>query len=144
MKNVAIIGASGFVGPYLVQEFTQAGYSVFPVDLPEVDILKRETLDAFFTKVKPDFVVNLAAISSVGASWNNPGNRSSECQWFFEYFGFFSFRRALIISYFTCGSSEQYAPCDRPILKRIPWQQILMGSLNSSRKFFVFIPKNMA
>jgi GDP-D-mannose dehydratase len=42
MKNVAIIGASGFVGPYLVQEFTQAGYSVFPVDLPEVDILNEK------------------------------------------------------------------------------------------------------
>jgi len=121
MKNVAIIGASGFVGPYLVQEFTQAGYSVFPVDLPEVDILKRETLDAFFTKVKPDFVVNLAAISSVGASWNNPGltvqvnvNGSLNILDSLVSVGLLSSRILLV------GSSEQYAPCDRPILETDP------------------------
>lgn len=115
MKNVAIIGASGFVGPYLVQEFTQAGYSVFPVDLPEVDILKRETLDAFFTKVKPDFVVNLAAISSVGASWNNPGLTVQV-----NVNGSLNILNAIQTNAPKCkvllvGSSEEYALKDSPL-----------------------------
>jgi len=71
MKTV-IIGAAGFVGKYLVRELENAGHTVIPADLPEVDLLSKESVEQLLEKNTPDYVVNLAAISSVGASWKNP------------------------------------------------------------------------
>ena len=70
--NTVVIGANGFVGGYLVKELESAGHKVTAVDIPEVNLLDREGLEAFMEKAKPDYVVNLAAISSVGASWKDP------------------------------------------------------------------------
>ena len=118
MKRVAIIGAKGFVGSYLIREFEDAGYSVFPADLPEVDILDRKKLDLFFGKTRPDFIVNLAAISSVGASWKNPGQTIQV-----NVNGSLNIMDSLVdlelisSKILLVGSSEQYAPLDRPILE---------------------------
>lgn len=71
MKTL-VIGASGFVGGYLVRELEAAGHKVTAVDIPEVNLLDREGVDSLLEKAKPDYVVNLAAISSVGASWKDP------------------------------------------------------------------------
>ena len=70
--NTVVIGAKGFVGGYLVKELESAGHKVTAVDIPEINLLERESVDALLEKTKPDYVVNLAAISSVGASWKDP------------------------------------------------------------------------
>lgn len=70
--KVIIVGASGFVGGYLAREFESAGHSTVKVDLPEVNLLKADQVESLIESVKPKAVVNLAAISSVGASWKNP------------------------------------------------------------------------
>ena len=67
-----VIGANGFVGGYLVKELKSAGHQVTAVDIPEVNLLDRECIDRLLERTKPDYVVNLAAISSVGASWKDP------------------------------------------------------------------------
>jgi len=84
MKKVLIFGIAGFVGRYLAQEFLQYGYSVVGCDrveqskLPaEVKMHRIEVLDALQVETListelPDMIVNLAAISSVGASWAMP------------------------------------------------------------------------
>lgn len=84
MQKVLIFGISGFVGPYLAKEFMEHGYTVVGSDkvnsahLPrEVKFLEADLLDAdavcqVMRQEGPDMVVNLAAISSVGASWNIP------------------------------------------------------------------------
>lgn len=71
MKTL-VIGASGFVGGYLVKELEAAGHKVTAVDIPEVNLLDREGIDSLLEKANPDYIVNLAAISSVGASWKDP------------------------------------------------------------------------
>ena len=83
-KKVLIFGASGFVGPYLVKEFSSHGYEVYGTDLLEsnkpsgcngfysLDILDSERVDTIIKTVKPSYIVNLAAISSVGLSWKIP------------------------------------------------------------------------
>lgn len=75
--KVVIIGASGFVGSYLAYELESAGHSVIKTDLPELDLLNAAQVDAFVANHSPDAVVNLAAISSVRASWIYPINTIS-------------------------------------------------------------------
>lgn len=84
MSRVLIFGAGGFVGSYLCKEFLNNGYKVSGTDkgegsaLPsEVDFYKTDLMQADKVKkligqIQPDIIVNLAAISSVGASWNMP------------------------------------------------------------------------
>lgn len=83
-KNVLIFGAGGFVGPYLAEEFMNNGYDVFGSDIndggnlpPSVSYQKTDLLNAkevynLVSKVTPDIIVNLAAVSSVGLSWKIP------------------------------------------------------------------------
>ena len=70
--DTLVIGAGGFVGGYLVRELEAAGHKVTAVDIPEVNLLDRNGIDALLQRTKPGYVVNLAAISSVGASWKDP------------------------------------------------------------------------
>lgn len=84
MKKVLIFGASGFVGSYLSQEFIENGYTVIGtdkvrgtmlpenVDFYETDLMDNADVENLITSITPDIIVNLAAISSVGASWNIP------------------------------------------------------------------------
>ena len=84
MSRVLIFGAGGFVGSYLCKEFLNNGYKVSGTDkgegsaLPsEVDFYKTDLMQADEVKkligqIQPDIIVKLAAISSVGASWNMP------------------------------------------------------------------------
>ena len=84
MSRVLIFGAGGFVGSYLCKEFLNNGYKVSGTDKgegtalpPEVDFYKTDLMQAdavenLISRIQPDIIVNLAAISSVGASWNMP------------------------------------------------------------------------
>ena len=75
--KVIIVGASGFVGGYLARELESAGHSTVKVDLPEVNLLNADQVESLIESTKPDAVVNLAAISSVGASWKCPADTIS-------------------------------------------------------------------
>lgn len=84
MEKVLIFGAGGFVGSYLSKEFLENGYKVVGSDknkssmLPDevaffpADLLNSESVETLISKELPDIIVNLAAISSVGASWGIP------------------------------------------------------------------------
>lgn len=86
MKKALIIGAAGFVGHYLA-ECLQKEYDIqvtatklphekleIPnVDVFDLDILNKEEIAALLFKVRPDYIFHLAAQSSVGVSWKNPG-----------------------------------------------------------------------
>ncbi len=75
--KVIIVGASGFVGGYLARELESAGHSTVKVDLPEVNLLNADQVESLVESIKSDAVVNLAAISSVGASWKCPADTIS-------------------------------------------------------------------
>ncbi len=80
-----IIGAAGFVGPYLaraVKEYMHCEVvaTKLPhekVDIPEtrienLDILNPDEINALLNDEKPDYIFHLAAQSSVALSWKNP------------------------------------------------------------------------
>lgn len=84
MKKILIIGAGGFVGKYLINELKNDNYKIIACDINknnlknqnieyyDIDILNKEIVNEIIEKCKPDYLVNLAAISSVGLSWSIP------------------------------------------------------------------------
>lgn len=84
MEKVLIFGASGFVGSYLSKEFLDHNYEVYGSDKNVAEMLPKEVkfkisdllnaiqTEKLISKINPDIIVNLAAISSVSASWNIP------------------------------------------------------------------------
>lgn len=84
MSRVLIFGAGGFVGSYLCKEFLNNGYKVSgtdkgegsalpsEVDFYKTDLMQADEVEKLIGQIQPDIIVNLAAISSVGTSWNMP------------------------------------------------------------------------
>lgn len=124
MKKVLIFGGFGFVGKYLIEEFKDNGYEVFATGLrneyPDshhinCDILDKNRVYEVLDTIKPDYVVNLAAISSVGKSWKIPGetieiNICGTVNILEAIRQIDSSTRVLLI-----GSSEEYEACNSPI-----------------------------
>ena len=127
-KKVLIFGCGGFVGKYLTDEFTSNGYEVTGSDIrvPEwaddqfisCDLLSAEDVKAVISKVMPDIIVNLAAISSVGQSWKNPQLTISV-----NVIGSLNILQAVkdcseegkSPKVMFIGSSEEYAPASAPV-----------------------------
>ncbi|MFQ9650149.1 MAG: GDP-mannose 4,6-dehydratase [Enterocloster sp.] len=84
MKKILIFGCMGFVGKYLSEEFLKHGYQVYGSDLStnvvlneavkvqEADLLDAQRIEEVIRQCLPDYIVNLAAISSVALSWKIP------------------------------------------------------------------------
>lgn len=84
MKKAFIFGIGGFVGKYLSTELINHGYAVEGSDIQRTesvrkdveffacDILNGDAVSELIQQRKPDYIINLAAISSVGASWKMP------------------------------------------------------------------------
>jgi GDP-4-dehydro-6-deoxy-D-mannose reductase len=81
--RVLITGASGFAGGYLARACAATGEDVVgvsrrgevPADAGEgraVDLRDLDAVRALFASVKPEVVYHLAALSSVGRSWEDP------------------------------------------------------------------------
>lgn len=85
MKKALVIGAAGFVGSYLIQEVCANNIEAFATKLPheqfenlnakvfDLDILDKDAIVALLFEIRPDYIFHLAAQSSVGLAWKNPG-----------------------------------------------------------------------
>lgn len=132
-NKVLIFGCGGFVGKYLTDEFTSNGYEVTGSDIrvPDwaddqfisCDLLSAEAVKAVISKVMPDIIVNLAAISSVGQSWKMPQLTISV-----NVNGSLNILQAVGSCYdkdnmpkvMFIGSSEEYAPASAPVSETSP------------------------
>lgn len=85
MKKAMIIGAAGFVGGYLINHLKDdMKWKVYGtklntekieregIEIYNLDILNKEEIIKLFENVRPDYIFNLAAQSSVSLSWKNP------------------------------------------------------------------------
>jgi GDP-4-dehydro-6-deoxy-D-mannose reductase len=83
--NILIVGASGFVGKYLVQHIKDTydweiiatkrssdNFQFEDTEIVNLDITSVEDVNSVIVKYKPNYLINLAAQSSVRNSWNNP------------------------------------------------------------------------
>ncbi len=85
MKKGLVIGAAGFVGNYLIEEMYESGIEAYATKLPheqldnphatvfDLDIMDKDAIVALLFEVRPDYIFHLAAQSSVGLAWKNPG-----------------------------------------------------------------------
>lgn len=84
MKAI-IIGAAGFVGPYLSDaikrilkcevvctKLPHEKLSIPDVEVKNLDIMDQEAIYNLFNDVHPEYIFHLAAQSSVAYSWKNP------------------------------------------------------------------------
>lgn len=115
-----VIGASGFAGGYLVKELESANHHVFQANFPEINLLNRESIDEIVKKTQPDYIVNLAAVSSVSASWNDPiqtieVNIRGTLHLLEAIHTFSPKSKVLLI-----GSAEEYAPKEGPLTENDP------------------------
>ncbi len=73
--RVLVTGASGFVGPHLIQELEQHGHIVIPTSLKNspnpCDLLDEKAVEKLVRRTKPQAVVHLAGMSNLGKSWKN-------------------------------------------------------------------------
>lgn len=85
MKKAMIIGAAGFVGGYLIDHLKDdVNWEVYgtkleiekierkDIEIYNLDILEKKEIIELFERIKPDYIFNLAAQSSVSLSWKNP------------------------------------------------------------------------
>lgn len=73
--RVAVTGARGFVGRYLVEYLREMGDQVSTIDRagPDpVDVLDPASVERSMSQVTPEAVIHLAALSHVGESWKDP------------------------------------------------------------------------
>lgn len=132
-RNILIFGSGGFVGSYLAEEFTSHGYRVYGTDIVEpkssrqffhdytsLDMLSFDGVLRLMERSAPDYVVNLAAVSSVGDSWRIP-QKTIEV----NINGTLNILEAVRKSgikarILLIGSSEEYAPSAYPISESYP------------------------
>ncbi len=125
-----IFGVGGFVGRYLLDEFTQNGYKAYGADIAErvafcenyakADILNAEEVQNLVARIQPDVIVNLAAISSVGQSWKIPQTTVQV-----NVVGSLNILEGVRLACPTAkvlfvGSSEEYAPSTASISEDFP------------------------
>ena len=68
-----VTGATGFVGPHLIEHLSQEGDEVTATDRTSgLDIADADAVTALFRASRPEVVYHLAGDSDVGGSWNHP------------------------------------------------------------------------
>lgn len=132
MPRALIFGANGFVGRYLTRELADHGYEVVGSDVSEApaheglagyysgDLLDADRVAGIVRDTDADAIVNLAAISSVGQSWKAPALTMQV-----NVVGTLNVleaarTRAEPPKILLVGSSEEYAPSDRPLKETDP------------------------
>lgn len=83
-EKVLIIGGAGFVGNYLIDELIEKNLEIYATKTPsekiernnicviDLDLLKIEEIEKIIHDIRPQYIYNLAAQSSVALSWKNP------------------------------------------------------------------------
>lgn len=87
MRKILITGACGFVAQHMIRHIQQQdpdaelfGIDVAPacpwetmgIRYRQLDLIDKEKLAAFLAELAPDWIIHLASVSSVSASWQKP------------------------------------------------------------------------
>ncbi len=90
--NVVVVGSGGMLGWEAVESLTDAGFKVAPLDIPIIDITKRESVRSVLGGIgSPGLLINCAAYTAVdkaesepetafAVNRDGPANLSDECE----------------------------------------------------------------
>ncbi len=114
-----VTGATGFVGPHLCAHLAASGDEVHT---PEFDVTDRAATTETIIDLRPEVVYHLAALSHVGASWEDPVatlrvNVEGSCN------VLDAARAANVARVLVVGSAEEYGrvdPADLPLREDAP------------------------
>lgn len=70
-RKLLVTGASGFLGSRVIRYYSK-DYEIFAPSHNEMDITDKESVEQYFRKIMPDYVVNCAAISNVQTCEEQP------------------------------------------------------------------------
>lgn len=132
MKKVLIFGSNGFVGPYLSKELSSRGFDVYESDISTTtnsksnnyfscDITNSSAVFNLINQVKPNYIINLAAISSVSSSWKKP-----QLTYQINVGGTINLLDSLVkqnnlsCKVLIVGSSEEYKQSNKPLSEDSP------------------------
>ncbi len=71
-KRIAIIGANGQLGSDLVSEFGKRGHDIVPLNHERMDIGDAEAVRRVLSEIRPDIILNTAAMHNVEACEADP------------------------------------------------------------------------
>lgn len=80
LSKTLVIGGSGFVGSHFLYLSRRCQDSFLAPSHQELDITQKKKVFDFFTQIKPEFVINFAAIVNVAESEKERGNKK-EVTW---------------------------------------------------------------
>jgi GDP-4-dehydro-6-deoxy-D-mannose reductase len=132
MAKALIFGSNGFVGPWLARELASHGWEVacsdradgpkegLPAEYYRADLLDAGRIKEVVSDARPDAVVNLAAVSSVGQSWRAPAatievNVVGSIDVLEAAKALGTCPKVLLV-----GSSEEYEPSEGPLSEESP------------------------
>ena len=85
MKKILIVGAAGFVGGHLIRHIQSAyDWEIHATKMPgedipfpgvlvyDLNILDKDRISELLCRIRPDYIIHLAAQSSVSVAWKNP------------------------------------------------------------------------
>ena len=75
-KRLTITGGKGFLGKHLIQKFRERGFENIRIgDLPEYNLVDRDSVKRLYDDTRPDIVVHLAAkVGGIGFNQENPAS----------------------------------------------------------------------
>ena len=127
MSKYLITGVMGFVGRYFVEYLNQydsnaniCGVDMAPscdmdIEYKSLNLMDSAQIDKVIKTIKPDYIVHLAAMSSVAQSWNEPANCFTNNMSAFLNIANSVRNNNLGARILSVGSSEEYGIYDEPI-----------------------------
>jgi dTDP-4-dehydrorhamnose reductase len=71
--RIAVIGSGGMLGTDLTEVLVRSGFTVYPLDLPEIDITDYNSLSKNLIPLKPNVIINTAAYTDVDGCESDEG-----------------------------------------------------------------------
>ena len=127
MSKYLITGVMGFVGRYFVEHLNKVepdaqiyGVDIAPscdmnIEYSFLNLMDAESVDKLIKKSQPDYIVHLAAMSSVAQSWNEPVNSFMNNMAAFLNLADAVRNNNVPARILSVGSSEEYGIYDEPV-----------------------------
>lgn len=129
--RIIIIGASGFVGSYLVEELSQE-HTIIPVYKNDIDIFHNETVKIVLEKTEPDFVINCLSFGDKDVNSRSSDDVAKNLSSFYSFYA----NRSLFKYYINIGSGIESTNSDSAYAFS---KKLISNQIFNNSKFFNLI-----